>query len=65
MKEIELAISDFNLNSKKHISQINELAEQLSMSWPKWIFLGKRMLCLSDLNHKIQQTFFLNNKLIF
>ena len=46
-----LAISDFNLNSKKHISQINELAEQLSMSWPKWIFLGKRMLCLSDLSH--------------
>lgn len=46
-----LAINDFNLNSKKKISQITELAEQLSMSWPKWIFLGKRMLCLSDLDH--------------
>ena len=47
-----LALSEFNKKSKKKISEIGELAEQLSLLWNKWIFLGKRMYTLSDLNHK-------------
>ena len=39
-------------NQKKKIYEIGELAEQLSLLWNKWIFLGKRMYTLSDLNHK-------------
>jgi hypothetical protein len=47
-----LALNEFNKISKKQISPIGELAEQLSLSWNKWIFLGKRIYNLSDLNHE-------------
>ena len=47
-----LALNEFNRISKKKISPIGELAEQLSLSWNKWIFLGKRIYSLSDLNHE-------------
>ena len=46
------AFSEFNKEGGKMISPIGELAEQLSVSWNKWIFLGKRMYMLSDLKHE-------------
>ena len=46
------AFAEFNLEGGKTISPIGELAEQLSLSWNKWIFLGKRMYMLSDLKHE-------------
>lgn len=45
------AIKEFNLESKKKISQISELSEQLSLSWSKWSFLGKRIFQLHDFDH--------------
>ena len=48
----KLAFVEFNNEGGKTISQIGELAEQLSISWKKWIFLGKRMFVLSDLKHE-------------
>jgi len=49
-----LAFKEFNERNKldKQISGIGELAEQLSLSWKKWIFLGKRMYQLSNHKHK-------------
>lgn len=46
------ALKEFNNTSSKKISEIGEMAEQMSLSWKKWIFLGKRVLMLSDLNHE-------------
>ena len=46
-----LAVKEFNENNKKQICKINEMAEQLSLSWKKWIFLGKRICTLSDQDH--------------
>ena len=48
----KLAFKEFNNEGGKTISPIGELAEQLSLSWKKWIFLGKRMFILSDLKHE-------------
>ena len=48
----KLAFAEFNNEGGKTISPIGELAEQLSISWNKWIFLGKRMFILSDLKHE-------------
>ena len=48
----KLAFAEFNNEKGKTISPIGELAEQLSISWNKWIFLGKRMFILSDLKHE-------------
>ena len=48
----KLAFAEFNNERGKTISPIGELAEQLSISWNKWIFLGKRMFILSDLKHE-------------
>jgi len=48
----KLAFDEFNNENKKVISPIGELAEQMSLSWKKWIFLGKRMYQLSDLAHE-------------
>ena len=48
----KLAFAEFNNKKGKTISPIGELAEQLSISWNKWIFLGKRMFILSDLKHE-------------
>ena len=45
------SIKKFNSNNKKKISDILEFAEQLSMSWNKWLFLGKRFKYLVDFNH--------------
>tara|TARA_B100000965_G_scaffold137739_2_gene114595 strand:+ start:1970 stop:2824 length:855 start_codon:yes stop_codon:yes gene_type:complete len=46
------AFAEFNQEGNKIISPIGELAEQMSVSWNKWIFLGKRMFMLSDLKHQ-------------
>ncbi len=46
-----LALKEFNDNSKKQICNINEMSEQLSLSWEKWLFLAKRIYFLSDQNH--------------
>lgn len=46
-----LALREFNQNSKKQICKINEMSEQLSLSWKKWLFLAKRIYSLSDHNH--------------
>ena len=48
-----LALEEFNRESEKCISKIGELSEQLSLSWNKWLFLGKRMYQLSDLRHPL------------
>lgn len=46
-----LAVKEFNENNKKQICSINEMAEQLSLSWKKWLFLGSRIYTLSDQEH--------------
>ena len=45
------AISEFNKNSKFKISDISELAEQLSIFFNKWIYLGKRIKVINYYNH--------------
>ena len=45
------SIKKFNNTNKKKISDILEFAEQLSMSWSKWLFLGKRFKYLVDFDH--------------
>lgn len=47
-----LSIEKFNKNSKAKISTILEFAEQLSIHWNKWIFLGKRIKILSNFENK-------------
>jgi len=42
------SIDKFNKTSKTKISEILELPEQLSLYWPKWIFLAKRFKILSN-----------------
>jgi len=49
----KLALKEFNNESKKSISKIGELNEQLSLSWNKWLFLGKRIYQLSDQEHPL------------
>lgn len=46
------AIDDFNKISKYKISDIGELAEQLSIFFNKWIFLGKRIKIINYYNHR-------------
>ena len=46
------AINDFNKISKYKISDIGELAEQLSVFFNKWIFLGKRIKIINYYNHR-------------
>ena len=46
------AISEFNKISKYKISDIGELAEQLSIYFNKWIFLGKRIKVINYFNNK-------------
>jgi len=50
-----LAFKEFNDRNSfdKQISEIGEFAEQLSVYWYKWIFLGKRMHQLSNQKHKM------------
>ena len=45
------AIMEFNNKNKYKISDIGELAEQLSILWSKWIFLGKRFKQIHFFNH--------------
>ncbi len=45
------AIMEFNNKNKYKISDIGELAEQLSILWSKWIFLGKRFKQIHLFNH--------------
>ena len=45
------AIIEFNKISKYKISDIGELAEQLSIFFNKWIFLGKRLKIINYHNH--------------
>jgi len=47
------AITEFNKTSKNKISDIHELAEQLSIYFNKWIFLGKRLKVISYFKHKM------------
>ena len=47
-----LAQNEFNKNNERKISEIGELAEQMSLFWNKWIFLGKRMKILSIQSHQ-------------
>jgi|TARA_B100001964_G_scaffold12624_1_gene13323 hypothetical protein len=47
----KLASEEFNDTSHKKISDVGELAEQLSFFWKKWIFMGKRIKILSDQKH--------------
>jgi hypothetical protein len=46
------AIYEFNKISKYKISNIEELAEQLSIFFNKWIFLGKRIKVINYFNNK-------------
>jgi hypothetical protein len=46
------AVLEFNKTSKYKISDIGELAEQLSIFFKKWIFLGKRLNVINYFNHK-------------
>lgn len=46
------AIYEFNKISKYKISDIGELAEQLSIFFNKWIFLGKRIKVINYFNNK-------------
>ena len=46
-----LAIKEFNKKNKNKLSLIGEFAEQLSISWKKWIFLGKRFYVYTNSNH--------------
>ena len=52
------AINDYNNKSKKKIATILEFAEQLSLSWQKWIFLGKRFKYLIDFNNPKYHKFY-------
>ena len=47
-----LAENEFSEHNDRKICEIGELAEQMSLFWPKWIFLGKRMKILSIQNHQ-------------
>lgn len=46
------AINEFNKISKYKISDIGELAEQLSIFFNKWIFLGKRIKVINYFKNK-------------
>ena len=46
------AIMEFNEKNSYKISDISELAEQLSIYWSKWIFLGKRIQVINFTKHK-------------
>ena len=46
------AVFEFNKISKYKISNIGELAEQLSIFFKKWIFFGKRLNVINYFNHK-------------
>ena len=46
------AINEFNKKSKYKVSDIGELAEQLSIFFQKWIFLGKRIKVINYFNNK-------------
>ena len=46
------------INQKKKIATILEFAEQLSLSWQKWIFLGKRFKYLIDFNNPKYHKFY-------
>ena len=46
------AIYEFNKISKYKISDIGEFAEQLSIFYNKWIFLGKRIKIINYFNNK-------------
>ena len=46
------AIYEFNKTSKYKISNIEELAEQLSIFFDKWIFLGKRIKVINYFKNK-------------
>ena len=50
-----LSIDKFNQSSKKKISEILELPEQLSLHWQKWIFLAKRYKILSNFENSNYQ----------
>ena len=50
------AITEFNKKNKYKISDIGELAEQLSINWPKWIYLGKRLKVVNFFDHKNHNT---------
>jgi len=50
------AVFEFNNISKYKISDIGELAEQLSIFFKKWIFLGKRLNVINYFNHKKHKT---------
>ena len=47
-----MVLNEFNDDNDEKISPIGELAEQMSLSWKKWIFLGKRMYQLNDHSHE-------------
>ena len=49
------SINKFNQTSKKKISEILELPEQLSLHWQKWIFLAKRFKILSNFENSNYQ----------
>jgi hypothetical protein len=46
------AVNEFNKISKYKISDIEELAEQLSIFFNKWIFLGKRIKVINYIDNK-------------
>ncbi|MDB4208384.1 hypothetical protein N9770_03255 [Amylibacter sp.] len=46
------AIYEFNKESENNISDIGELAEQLSIHFNKWIFLGKRIKVINYYENK-------------
>ena len=46
------AINEFNKESENNISDIAELAEQLSIHFTKWIFLGKRIKVINYYKNK-------------
>ena len=46
------AIMEFNSKEKNKISDIGEFAEQLSILWSKWIYLGKRFKQICFFKHK-------------
>ena len=46
------AIIEFNSKEKNKISDIGEFAEQLSILWSKWIYLGKRFKQICFFKHK-------------
>ena len=61
------AIYEFNKISKYKISDIEELAEQLSIFFNKWIFLGKRIKVINyfnnkNYNKKVSQLSYLNQQ---